>query len=776
VARISLCVIARNEERMLPGCLASVEGAVDEIVVVDTGSADRTREIARSAGARVYDQPWRGDFSAPRNEAARRATGDWILQLDADERLAPGAAAALRAAAAGAAWDVGLLPLYNADRLGARPEDVIAGAAARGVTPILLPRLLRNVDGLAWQGIIHEEVDAWAARRGGKVAHVPASIVHFGQVPELRAALGKRGRNLEMLRRRCELEPESTTPFAYLAGELMEMGELEEARRVAEAGWALVGRQPRARSVHRLGAMRAILALKAGDSARALETADCMLARQGDHPDWHYVRGCALELRALAAEPRSTERRELAHAAARALRAAAATRGVPRNEQFVAGADGLPAVLRAGHALLLAERPGEALQVFDEALRASPGDADARAGRAEALLEAGDAAAAVRALEPLLAERGELPDPWLLAAEAAHALGSTQDAELLMARAAERVAHGFGALHRGERIRQLSAALAVDGGSSSSEAGTRDRNRAGSDTPVAAVRSPVEASRERFAVTIISPPKRIHSAAFREIAQTLLYGLRRLGHDAVLGTDPSLPGRRHIVFGVHHLPGSGMRLQEGSILYNLEQVEEGARCVRPELLDLYRQFPLWDYSQANADVLAHLGVPRPTVVRIGYVPELTRIAPAPEEDLDVLFYGSMNDRRRAVLEELIRRGVRVRFGFGLYGDERDRLVARSKLVLNVHYYQAKVFEIVRVSYLLANRRVVVSERGCDLAEEAPFDDGVAFAPYEGLVDQCLELLARPDQRRRIAEAGFRAMCARPESEYLKEALAALVRA
>jgi tetratricopeptide (TPR) repeat protein len=479
MTRISLCLIAKDEERLLPGCLASVEGAVDEIVLVDTGSSDRTREIARAAGARVYDQLWRGDFSAPRNEAARRATGDWILLLDADERLAPGAAAVLRAAVIGAAWDVGLLPLHNAVRLDARPEDVVSGAARSG-TPALLPRLLRNAGGLAWEGVIHEEVDAWLIRRGGKTSHVAADIVHMGQVAELRAARGKRGRNLEMLRKRCQLEPDSTTPFAYLAGELMDMGELDEARRVAEAGWALVESQPPARSIHRLAAMRALLALKAGDTACAIETSSRALARQGDHPDWHYVRGCALELRAVAAGARTAERRERAGEAAAALRAAAATRGVARHEQFVAGADGLPAVVRLGNVLLLAGRPREALGAFEEVLREAPRDTEARIGRAEALLEGGDPRAALAALEALLGERGELADPWLLAAAAASALGSRADAALLLARATERLARGLGALHRRERFAELTTALAVPAARRSipsTPARERDRTR-----------------------------------------------------------------------------------------------------------------------------------------------------------------------------------------------------------------------------------------------------------------------------------------------------------
>ncbi len=460
MARISLCLIAKDEEQLLPGCLASVEGAVDEIVLVDTGSTDRTREIARAAGARVFEQPWREDFSAPRNEAARRATGDWILQLDADERLAPGAAAILRAAVIGAVWDVGLLPLHNAERLGARLEDVVAGTARRG-TPILLPRLLRNAGGLAWEGVIHEEVDAWLLRRGGKAAQVEAGIVHFGHVAELSSARGKRGRNLAMLRRSCELEPGRTTPFAYLAGELMDMGELDEARRVAESGWVLVERQPPARSIHRLAAVRALLALEAGDATRALDTADRARNRQGDHPDWHYVRGCALELRAVAAGARTAERRELAGAAGAAFRAAAATRGIPWHEQFVPGADGLPAVVRLGNALLLAGRPREALGAFEDVLREAPGDTEARLGRAEALLDSGDPRTALGALEALLGECGELADPWLLAAAAARAIGSSADATLLLARAKERLAHGLGALHRRERLAELTSALSA---------------------------------------------------------------------------------------------------------------------------------------------------------------------------------------------------------------------------------------------------------------------------------------------------------------------------
>lgn len=85
---ISLCMIVKNEEEALPRCLTSVEGLVDEIVLVDTGSTDQTMDIARSFGAVVYEYKWQDDFSAARNFAFAQGSGDYIFWLDADDTLA----------------------------------------------------------------------------------------------------------------------------------------------------------------------------------------------------------------------------------------------------------------------------------------------------------------------------------------------------------------------------------------------------------------------------------------------------------------------------------------------------------------------------------------------------------------------------------------------------------------------------------------------------------------------------------------------------------------
>jgi len=253
--------------------------------------------------------------------------------------------------------------------------------------------------------------------------------------------------------------------------------------------------------------------------------------------------------------------------------------------------------------------------------------------------------------------------------------------------------------------------------------------------------------------------------AFQEVAEALHYGLLSLGHDSVI-TKRWLTDRRLIFFGSFSIPLLGVMPPPGTILYNLEQVFHGSQFITPTTVSIFRQYPLLDYNQRNIARLVRMGVPAPRYLPIGYVPELTRIEAAPEEDIDVLFYGSVDDRRQAVLDALRARGLRVEVAFGVFGRARDRFIARSKVVLNLHGI-SDVFEVVRVSYPLANRKAVVSERG-DGHED--FADAVAFAEYDELVDRCAALVADKDARTKLAARGFAVMSSRSESEYLKTAL------
>lgn len=274
----------------------------------------------------------------------------------------------------------------------------------------------------------------------------------------------------------------------------------------------------------------------------------------------------------------------------------------------------------------------------------------------------------------------------------------------------------------------------------------------------------------KFAVTVVSPPRYPHSAAFSEVAETIHCGLISLGHDSVLTTEGALSGRRHIVLGSNLLPAYPLPLERDAILYNLEQVDVHSGWLGPELVDIFRNHRLWDYNQRNANALAALVGRSVAVVPIGYAPELTRILPAAVPDIDVLFVGSMNPRRQRVIDGMRSAGLRVSSVFGVYGRERDALIGRAKLLINIHFYEAKVLEVVRLTYLLANRCAVLSEHSSDPSDDAEFAGGVAFADYEDLVHRACRLVDDGAERQRLSSLGFKIVRARPAAEFIRRAL------
>jgi hypothetical protein len=274
-----------------------------------------------------------------------------------------------------------------------------------------------------------------------------------------------------------------------------------------------------------------------------------------------------------------------------------------------------------------------------------------------------------------------------------------------------------------------------------------------------------------FAVTVVSPPGYPHSAAFHEVAETLHYALHSLGHDSVMTRAGHLEGRRHIVLGSNLLTHYGLVLAPDAILYNLEQVHPDSEWITADLLHLLRRHVVWDYSETNARAFGALGIEVSRVVPIGYVPELTRIRLARTRDIDILFVGSLGERRRRVVDRMIAEGLNVVSAFGVYGRDRDALIARAKLVLNIHAREEAVLEIVRLSYLLANGCAVLSERCANASDEAPFMRAIAFADYDALSERAAQLIRSPVERARLARKGFATMRSRNAAHFLRQAIA-----
>ena len=229
--RLSLCMIVKDEEAMLGRCLAAAAPAVDEIIVVDTGSQDATIEIARSFGARVIEHPWTGSFADARNVSFEAATGDWLLYLDADEVLVAEDVARLRELT-GHTWREAFHLI----------ETSFTGELEDGTAVVNSAlRMFRNRPGYRFEGTLHEQIAHTLPATPGRIGHTSVRIEHYGYLGDVRAAKEKSARNLALLRE--ELRTTSApTPFLHfnLGCEYAAVGQHAAAARELSQAWEML--------------------------------------------------------------------------------------------------------------------------------------------------------------------------------------------------------------------------------------------------------------------------------------------------------------------------------------------------------------------------------------------------------------------------------------------------------------------------------------------------------------------------------------------------------
>lgn len=170
MASISLCMIVKNEEKTMARCLRCVKEIVDEMIVVDTGSTDRTKEIAAEEGAKVYDFPWQEDFAAARNYAFSLAASDYCMWLDADDVIDRENQEKL------AEWKE-RLEREEADVV-MMPYDVSFDEEGQPTFTYFRERILRHVPQSYWVGRVHEVISPW-----GKILYGDVHIRHQKEKP-----------------------------------------------------------------------------------------------------------------------------------------------------------------------------------------------------------------------------------------------------------------------------------------------------------------------------------------------------------------------------------------------------------------------------------------------------------------------------------------------------------------------------------------------------------------------------------------------------------------
>ncbi|MCY6353848.1 tetratricopeptide repeat-containing glycosyltransferase family 2 protein [Clostridium sp. ZS2-4] len=218
--KISLCMIVKNEEKDLPRCLGSVKDLVDEMIIVDTGSTDKTVEIAKSYGAKVYYFKWCNNFSAARNESLKYATKDWILIMDADDELSSEDKDKFKA-----------LVNYNLN------ENTVCffetlnylGSAVNtsNITINLNPRVFKNNYGYCYEGEVHNQLVNHKHDFLGE--SYPIRIYHYGYLEQNLVSKDKRKRNITLLEKQIKEQPENKYAYFNLANEYFSIGDKKKA-------------------------------------------------------------------------------------------------------------------------------------------------------------------------------------------------------------------------------------------------------------------------------------------------------------------------------------------------------------------------------------------------------------------------------------------------------------------------------------------------------------------------------------------------------------------
>jgi tetratricopeptide (TPR) repeat protein len=279
-AGISLCMIVKNEERFLAECLRSVCGVIDEINVVDTGSSDRTVEIAREFGANVIFRAWRDDFGWARNESLVLATRRWTLVLDADEEIAPESISLLRA-----------LRETPADLTGVyvRIQNLVDDASGNATMTHVLPRIFPTNPRVRYRNVIHESVVIDGAEHLYSVMS-PISIRHKGYTAAMMDARAKNERNRPLLERAVREAGGDAFSWFNFGISAISAGDFEVGIESLERMFAMPGPQ---RAFFPIGYVMLASAYADGrkDIERAIAILDEGLAHSPGHPNIVFTRG-----------------------------------------------------------------------------------------------------------------------------------------------------------------------------------------------------------------------------------------------------------------------------------------------------------------------------------------------------------------------------------------------------------------------------------------------------------------------------------------------------
>ncbi len=253
--------------------------------------------------------------------------------------------------------------------------------------------------------------------------------------------------------------------------------------------------------------------------------------------------------------------------------------------------------------------------------------------------------------------------------------------------------------------------------------------------------------------------------AFNDIINSIKYVCINSGFNVSQGNFSLKKEALNIIFAGHklHLEQLKNNNIEHAVIYNLEQVKPSTPWINQTYIELMRNYRVWDYSLHNIEQLKNAGIDNIDYVPIGYTPNLEVIEHKNEQDkdIDVFFYGLINQRRQDIILKIAQAGLKVFMNKPhefLSHEMRNELISRSKIVLNLSYYDDSVlFEMARASFLMANKAFILSEERENAIIDKDIKASLAFASIDNIAQKCLYYVNNPQERNKISEQSYQAI-------------------
>ena len=253
----------------------------------------------------------------------------------------------------------------------------------------------------------------------------------------------------------------------------------------------------------------------------------------------------------------------------------------------------------------------------------------------------------------------------------------------------------------------------------------------------------------KFNICLIQPTGYIHALALLEAAEYIFFKIRDLGYEVQIVKNRIYPTGINVVFGAHINPGNNLNFPSNTIIFNTEQLPENNDWTSSEYFRILHKSFVWDYSDTNLDLIPHSNK---CLINFYYEEKLKRIETSQSKKYDLAFYGSINDRRKNIIDRLISKGLKIKTIFGLYSKERDDSIMDCRAVLNLHYYESQIFQQIRAFYPLINGIPVISEKFP--RESAPdiYQDVLFMPNTEDFCDYVVEILSNSESFNNISSS------------------------